>query len=79
MKLNTNIFTIIKSLNLNRKSHQFIGRWTISGVSNSNDNINKIIDRNNEDHCGICKEDINLTNKEKMDNDNDNYYIPFII
>ena len=55
----------------------FVGRWTISGVSNSTDNINKIIDRNNEDHCGVCYEDINLIEKDKKDNID--YYTPFII
>ncbi len=55
----------------------FVGRWTISGVSNSTDNINKIIDRNNEDHCGVCYENITLSEPEKK-KDAD-YFTPFII
>ena len=53
----------------------FVGRWTISGVSNSNDNINKIIDRNNEDHCGVCYTNITPSEPEK----NIDYFTPFII
>jgi hypothetical protein len=53
----------------------FISRWTVNGISNSNNNINKIIDRNNEDHCGVCdKNFIEFTKNDEID-----YYLPFVI
>jgi hypothetical protein len=53
----------------------FISRWTVNGISNSKNNINKIIDRNNEDHCGVCdKNFIEFTKNDEID-----YYLPFVI
>ncbi len=74
----------VKQLQTKGTQPIFIGRWTISGVSNSNDNVNKIFDRNNEDHCGVCvngiknkiKEEIKVKNNEKNIID---YETPFIM
>jgi len=55
---------------------QFIGRWTITGISNSSTNIDKIIDRNNTDHCGICIDNKNI---KKKDDKKINYLTPFFL
>jgi len=62
----------------------FVGRW-ITPNSNSQKNINIMIDRNNEDHCGVC-DDKTIANmgiknemKNEMKNDNDEYYRAFFM
>ncbi len=35
------------------KQYEFIGRWALPN-NRTTDNINIIIDRNNNDHCGTC-------------------------
>ena len=75
----SNAITSIFSTDI--KHISFVGRWNIPNT-NSNDIINKIIDRNNEDHCGVCN-DVNL-HEESRNNDNnvynkdDEYYKFFI-
>ena len=65
-------------------SSKFIGRWTITGVSNSNDIVHKIMDRNNTDHCGVCIiEDNKILNKDnkiiEKNEKNLDYFTPFIM
>jgi len=52
-------------------------------IPNSSNNINIIIDRNNEDHCGCCFVDttqstkqVNTVNSIEVSED---YYLPYII
>ena len=72
---------IIKQLQTKSTMPIFIGRWTISSVSNSSENVNKIFDRNNEDHCGICVNNFPDDNKikEKIEKKIIDYYTPFIM
>jgi hypothetical protein len=46
---------IVSSLFSPSKPELFVGRW-ITPTSNSKKNIDIMIDRNNEDHCGGCDE-----------------------
>ena len=61
----------------------FIGRWSVpNSYNNTNIIINRIIDRNNEDHCGICiSDDNNKKNiiNEKDIEENNNYYLAFFM
>ena len=45
------------------KPKGFVGRWSIPN-KNTETVINKICDRNNEDHCGSCIDDNNQINKK---------------
>lgn len=71
----------------------FIGRWYVLNTNtninvNTNTNINaniinNIIDRNNEDHCGVCishdnKQEMADFNKKNIEDD-DNYYRAFFM
>jgi len=92
--LNFGKFTNFIAQNIIHKKNSliFIGRWTIPGISNSNHNVNKIFDRNNEDHCGSCISTVNsLKNDQEVisgiiDNTKRNvnvtisedYYYPFV-
>ena len=70
------------------KNNFFVGRWSIPNTGNNNHhnhNINLIIDRNNEDHCGVCETnninnlqtiDINLNKRKEQE---ENYYIAFFM
>jgi hypothetical protein len=67
------------------KNDFFVGRWTVPNNNNQyNHNINLIIDRNNEDHCGVCSV-FDVDNKSMLINDNklkeqeENYYLAFIM
>ena len=76
----TNAISSIFSSDLKREV--FVGRWSVPNT-NTNVVINRIIDRNNEDHCGVCinsNEDIQniVKNKENITND-DEYYTPFFM
>lgn len=61
MNTNTNIDKVL-----------FIGRWSIPHSKNIH--IDQIVDRNNEDHCGVCVPYEKDINEKKID---DNYYIAF--
>ena len=68
----------------NKQDNIFVGRWIIPNNNNNySDNINLIIDRNNEDHCGAC-DTKHIYNFEINNNDNKNkelekYYQTFIM
>jgi hypothetical protein len=59
------------------KHEVFVGRWSIPN-KNTNIVINRIFDRNNEDHCGVCISNNNYKN-EKNIIDNEEYYRAFIM
>jgi hypothetical protein len=60
----------------NNKDSVFVGRWIVSNSNHKyNDNINIIIDRNNEDHCGVCNINNNINKNKKLEN----YYKTFMI
>jgi len=74
--LNFGKFTNFIAQNILPKNTSFfVGRWTIPGISNSNHNVNKIFDRNNEDHCGVCI----INNKIKKNEIDEDYYEAFIL
>lgn len=76
----TNAITTIFSSDLKREV--FVGRWSIPNTNN-NIIINRIVDRNNEDHCGVCtndeKQEILNNNEHKKIDDDDNYYRIFFM
>ena len=60
------------------KSTVFVGRWSIPN-KNTDTVTNKICDRNNEDHCGVCIDD-NLMKKNIVeDENNDDYLRPYFM
>jgi len=80
---NRNLSTNIFSNTLTSKKVNFIGRWSIPNTKN---NVNIIIDRNNEDHCGCCYVDIvDTTQTTKQVNTvktievEDSYYLPYFL
>jgi hypothetical protein len=65
-----------------KTSEHFVGRWSVPNRNdNRNDkNINLIIDRNNNDHCGTCHiEPLPKFNSELEDINNNMYYLPYIM
>jgi hypothetical protein len=66
-----------------QNKNMYIGRWTIPNINNDDKHINKIIDRNNEDHCGICVNEQNIStsfeNTKNKEEDDDKYYLPYIM
>lgn len=71
----SNAFT--KIFTSDTKREVFVGRWIVQNPNpNTNIVINRIIDRNNEDHCGVCINDD--THKKFIDKknieDDENYY-----
>lgn len=70
------------SVNSNKST--FVGRWAIPNSSALH--INQIVDRNNEDHCGVCVT-INTENPDKDNKENkikitdkvEDYYLTFIL
>ena len=70
-------FSIFPATNItNTDKVIFIGRWSVP--NNTNLHIDKIIDRNNEDHCGVCVS----YEKDKIENEkniHDDYYLAFIM
>ena len=72
---NSSFFTSANSNNIT-----FIGRWSVPNSSTLH--INQIVDRNNEDHCGVCitYDNNNVNNQEqKMKDENEDYYLAFIL
>jgi hypothetical protein len=68
----------------NSKNITFIGRWSVPGSTNHH--INQIVDRNNEDHCGVCiinnennDDNVNNKNKIKKNEIDEDYYEAFIL
>jgi hypothetical protein len=77
----SSLFASTKSNNIT-----FIGRWSVPGSTNHH--INQIVDRNNEDHCGVCitydnnnvSVNVNVNNQEQKINDEiEDYYLAFIL
>lgn len=75
-------FSFFTSANLNKST--FIGRWSVPNSSTLH--INQIVDRNNEDHCGVCvtintenSVNDNKENKIKMNDKVEDYYLAFIL
>ena len=71
----SNAFTTIFSSDVKREV--FVGRWIVPNPNqNTNIVINRIIDRNNEDHCGVCINDDKqkITIDKKNIEDEENYY-----
>lgn len=70
-------FSIFPATNItNTDKVIFVGRWSVP--NNTNLHIDKIIDRNNEDHCGVCVS----YEKDKNENEkniHDDYYLAFIM
>ena len=68
---------IVSNLFVPAKSELFVGRW-ITPNSNSQKNIDIMIDRNNEDHCGVCDDKSVKYNDTKetniLTNDDEDYY-----
>ena len=65
-----------------QNKNMYIGRWTIPNVNNDDKHIHRIIDRNNEDHCGICNEQNIITSYENTkirEIDDDKYYLPYMM
>jgi hypothetical protein len=62
------------------KQKGFVGRWSIPN-KNTDTVINQILDRNNEDHCGVCMNtDENLMKKNIVDvHDDDDYLRPYFM
>jgi hypothetical protein len=68
----------------NSNNITFIGRWSVPGSTNHQ--INQIVDRNNEDHCGACiinnvnnDDNVNNKNKIKKNEIDEDYYEAFIL
>ena len=62
------------------KRELFVGRWSIPSTNN-NVVINRIIDRNNEDHCGVCISDDKqqiIIDKNNVE-DEESYYRAFFM
>ena len=60
-----------------KQNELFVGRW-ITPNSNSQKNIDIIIDRNNEDHCGGC--DVKpIENNDIIESEKDDYYKAFFM
>jgi hypothetical protein len=60
----------------NSNNITFIGRWSVPNSSALH--INQIVDRNNEDHCGVCitYDNNNVNNQEqKMKDENEDYLL----
>ena len=73
-KFSTNVFS---NIFISNETKMFIGRWSTPHKNNNKENINIIIDRNNEDHCGCCI--INkLTSIKYIEVDNE-YYKPYFL
>lgn len=76
-------FTNIKS------SDSFVGRWSVPNSIDLDKNINLIIDRNNNDHCGTCHVSSSPSSapppsfskiKTQLEDVNDDkYYLPYIM
>ena len=62
------------------KQEGFVGRWSIPN-KNTDTVINKIFDRNNEDHCGVCIDNNNNLIKKNFvdDQDDDDYLRPYFM
>jgi len=79
-------FSIFPATNISTTSDKvlFVGRWSVPHSTKVH--IDQIIDRNNEDHCGVCVsydnvkeiEKNNISNKN-IDIENDKYYLAFIM
>lgn len=80
MSLLRNFSTTLFSNILSSKQVKFVGRWSIPNTKN---NVNIIIDRNNEDHCGCCFVDTIQSTKQvntvKLVEVSEDYYLPYII
>ena len=62
------------------KREVFVGRWSIPNTNNIVV-INRIVDRNNEDHCGVCTNDDKqeiIIDKKNVE-DEENYYRAFFM
>ena len=62
------------------KREVFVGRWSVPNTNNSIV-INRIVDRNNEDHCGVCTNDDKheiIVDKKNVE-DEENYYRAFFM
>jgi len=82
-------FSIFPATNItNSDKVLFVGRWSVPHSTKVH--IDQIIDRNNEDHCGVCvsyendmkeieKNNINNDINDINDNNNDKYYLAFIM
>ena len=72
-------FTNIKS------SDSFVGRWSVPNSIDIDKNINLIIDRNNNDHCGTChtsnspSPSSSKIKTQLEDVNDDKYYLPYIM
>ncbi len=61
------------------KNEVFVGRWSIPN-KNTDIVVNKICDRNNEDHCGGCiTNDTNLIKQNVDERDDDDYLRPYFM
>jgi hypothetical protein len=60
-----------------KQNELFVGRW-ITPNSNSQKNIDIIIDRNNEDHCGACNVN-SIKNNDIIESEDDDYYKAFFM
>lgn len=76
----TNTMATIFSTDLKREI--FVGRWSVPNT-HTNIVINRIIDRNNEDHCGVCtntNEQLTIAHKNRqIISDDEEYYIAFFM
>jgi hypothetical protein len=63
------------------KNEGFVGRWSIPNKKNTDTVINKICDRNNEDHCGVCINNNDpIMKKNIVDvHDDDDYLRPYFM
>jgi hypothetical protein len=70
---NSTFFSVVKN-------EVFVGRWSIPN-KNTDTITNKICDRNNEDHCGVCIiNDDTLIKKNIVDyRDDDDYLRPYFM
>ena len=70
---NSTFFSVVKN-------EVFVGRWSIPN-KNTDTVTNKICDRNNEDHCGVCIiNDDTLIKKNIVDyRDDDDYLRPYFM
>lgn len=81
----TNLTHLIKYVSTNtismifasKQNELFVGRW-ITPNSNSQKNIDIMIDRNNEDHCGAC-EVTSIKNNNIIELEDDEYYKAFFM
>jgi hypothetical protein len=81
----THLTHLIKYFSINRisvifapkQNELFVGRW-ITPNSNNKKNIDIMVDRNNDDHCGGC--DVNsIKNNDIIKSEDDDYYRAFFM